>query len=176
MRPKLETENELYEHAVRALARRMLSVREMKQLLRERVDRESEIGRTLVEVVIRRLKDRGYLNDTKYAAAYSALRRDNEKFGPRRVVTDLKRKGVHAEIIDQTVESTFSEVDEEKQARDYLRRKRLKKPQDRSAAARIFRHLLRAGFGSKTIFQILKRWEVEEEVLSALPTENADEA
>ena len=70
-RHKLETETELYEYALGALARRMRSVAELKRLLRQRVEIESEIGRTLVELVVRRLKDQGYLNDAKSAAAYS---------------------------------------------------------------------------------------------------------
>src|SRR5438045_7471743 len=121
---KFETEGELYEYAVGALGRRMRSVAELKRLLRNRVEADTEIGCTLVELVIRKLKDQGYLNDAKYAATYSAFRRDNEKFGRRRVTTDLKIKGVHGEVIDQAVDSVFSEVDEEKQAREYLRRKR----------------------------------------------------
>ncbi len=89
---KLETETELYEYAVGALGRRMRSVAELKRLMRARVEIETEIGKTLVELVTRRLKDNGYLNDAKYAAAYSAFRRDNEKYGRRRVVTDLKMR------------------------------------------------------------------------------------
>src|SRR5690242_1672217 len=147
VRRKLETENQLYEYAVGALGRRMRSIAELKRLLRQRVENETEIGQTLVELVIRRLKDQGYLNDAKYAAAFSSLRRDNEKFGRRRVVTELKAKGVHSEIIDKTVESTFSEINEEKQARDYLRRKRLQKPRNQKETARVFRQLVRAGFG-----------------------------
>jgi regulatory protein len=167
---KLETEGELYQYAVGALGRRMRTVAELKRLLRRRVE-EDEIGKTLVELVIRRLKDQGYLSDAKYAAAYSTLRRDNEKFGRRRVITDLKVKGVHGEVIDAAMESTFGEVNEEKQAREYLRRKRLKKPKDKKETARIFRNLMRAGFGAKTIFGILKKWDVEEEVLEALEGE-----
>lgn len=170
-RRKLETENELYDYAVGALARRMRSVAELKRLLRQRVDAKSEIGQTLVELVIRRLKDQGYLNDAKYAAAYSAFRRDNEKFGRRRIVTELKAKGVHGEVLERAVEDTFSEVKEEKQARDYLRRKRLVKPKDQKQAARIFRQLMRAGFGSKTIFNILRKWDVDEEMLGELDSE-----
>jgi regulatory protein len=124
--------------------------------------------------VVRRLKDQGYLNDAKYAAAYSAFRRDNEKFGRRRVTTELKAKGVHAEIVDSAIDSTFSEVNEEKQARQYLRRKRLQKPQDKKQAARIFRQLMRAGFAAKTIFGILRKWEVEDEMLSALESEGLE--
>jgi regulatory protein len=168
---KVFTEDELYEYAVGALARRMRSVAELKRLLRPRVEAESEIGQTLVELVIRRLKDQGYLNDAKYAAAFSSLRRDNEKFGRRRVVTDLKAKGVHGEVIEKAVDAAFDEVNEEKQARAYLRRKRLAKPKDRKGAARIFRQLARAGFGSKAIFAILKKWDVEDEVLSVLEEE-----
>jgi regulatory protein len=169
---KLDTEAELYEYALGALGRRMRSVAELKRLLRRRVDLETEIGRTLVELVTRRLKDQGYLNDAKYAAAYSAFRRDNEKFGRRRVITDLKAKGVVGEVLEKAVETTFSEIDEEKQAREYMRRKRLKKPQDKKKAARIFRQLMRAGFGAKTIFKILRNWDVDEEMLDVLEGEN----
>jgi regulatory protein len=168
---KLETEGELYEYAVGALGRRMRSVAELKRLLRRRVEAETEIGQTLVELVIRRLKDEGYLSDAKYAAAYSAFRRDNEKFGRRRVITDLKIKGVHGEVLEKAVDSVYGEVNEEKQAREYLRRKRLVKPKDKKQTARIFRQLMRAGFGMKTIFGILKKWDVEEEVLGELEGE-----
>jgi regulatory protein len=168
---KLYTEDELYEYAVGALARRMRTVAELKRLLRPRVEADTEIGQTLVELVIRRLKDQGYLNDARYASTYSSYRRDNEKFGRRRVVTDLKAKGVHGEIIDKAVASAFDDVNEEKQAREYLRRKRLTKPATQKDAARIFRHLLRAGFASKTIFAILKKWDVDDETLTAFEAE-----
>jgi regulatory protein len=168
---KLETESELYEYAVGALGRRMRSVAELKRLLRARVDVGTEIGQMLVELVIRRLKDQGYLSDAKYAEAYSAFRRDNEKYGRRRVITDLKIKGVHGDVIDQAMESTFGEVNEEKQAREYLRRKRLQKPTDKKQTARVFRQLIRAGFGAKTIFGILRKWDVDEETLSELEGE-----
>jgi regulatory protein len=167
---KLQTEDELYQYAVGALGRQMRTVAELKRLLRKRVEQD-EYGDTLMELVIRRLKDQGYLNDAKYAAAYSSYRRDNEKFGRRRVITDLKAKGVHGEVIDKAIASAYEDVNEEKQARAYLKRKRLQKPNDQKQAARIFRQLMRAGFGSKTIFTILKKWDVDEETLSALEEE-----
>jgi regulatory protein len=171
---KVQTEDELYQYAVEALGRRMRTVAELKRLLRPRVEAETEIGQTLVELVIRKLKDQGYLSDAKYAAAYSAFRRDNEKFGRRRVITDLKIKGVHGDVLNTAVESAYAEVDEEKQAREYLRRKRLAKPKDKKQAARIFRQLMRAGFGAKTIFGILKKWDVDEEVLGELESETQE--
>jgi regulatory protein len=173
-RRKLETEAELYDCAVGALGRRMRSVAELKRLLRQRVESETEIGQTLVELVIRRLKDQGYLSDAKYAAAYSSFRRDNERFGRRRVVTELKARGVHGEVLDKAVDEAFADVNEEKQAREYLRRKRLQKPKDKKQAARIFRQLMRAGFGSKSIFAILRKWDVDDEMLENLESENIE--
>src|SRR6202167_5330675 len=95
-RPKKKhySEDELYQYAVGALARRMRTVAELKRLLRARVETDTEYGQTLIELIIRRLKDNGYLNDSQYAAYFSSLRRDNQKFGKRRIVTDLKVKGV----------------------------------------------------------------------------------
>jgi regulatory protein len=172
---KLETEAELYEYALGALGRRMRTVAELKRLLRSRVDADTEYGKTLIELVVRRLKDNGYLNDAKFAAAYSAFRRDNEKYGRRRIITDLKVKGVVGEVLEKAVNDSFAEVDEEKQAREYLRRKRLKKPQDKKQAARIFRQLIRAGFGSKTIFKILRNWDVDDDTLSTFEEEISEQ-
>jgi regulatory protein len=175
-RPKKKSysEDELYEYAVAALGRRMRTVAELKRMMRARVeDAESEYGQTLIELIIRRLKDRGYVNDSQYAALFSSLRRDNQKFGRGRVVTDLKARGVHGSVIDKAVDAAFEGVSEEKQAREYLRKKRMEKPRDQKQAARIFRQLARAGFRTKTIFTILKKWDVDDETLSALESETA---
>lgn len=165
---KTYTESELYDYAVGALGRRMRSVAELKRLLRQRCPDTASIER-----VITRLKDQKYLNDFSYAAAYCSFRRDNEKFGPRRVVTDLKIRGVHGDIIEKAVEDAYAGVNEEQLARAFLKRKRLKKPANNQQAARIFRSLIRAGFGAGVSIKILKNWDIEDEVLTALQEENA---
>ena len=48
------------------------------------------------------------------------------------------------------------------------------KPQDQKQAASIFRQLMRAGFHSKTIFAILKKWHVDDEMLTALEGQSQD--
>src|ERR1700676_5722928 len=107
-RPRRRTysEDELYEYAVAALGRRMRTVAELKRLMRARIEEaEAEYGQTLVELVIRRLKDQGYLNDSQYAAYYSSLRRDNQKLGRMRVITELKTRGVPGSVFTQTMEA-----------------------------------------------------------------------
>jgi regulatory protein len=174
-RPKrlYEDENALYDYAVRSLGRRMRTVAELKRLMRQRVP-EGEIGELLINMVILRLKDQKYLNDTNYAAAYSSFRRDNEKFGKRRVITDLKVKGVHANVIDKVVDEVYAAVNEEELARAYLKRKRLKKPANEKEAARIFRGLMRAGFGLGVAIKLLKNWQIEDELLTALQEESEE--
>src|SRR5437588_11385695 len=129
-RKRTLTDVELYDYAVGSLARKMRTVAELKRLLRLRVE-PNEDGTLAMEAVIAKLKEQKYLNDTRYAAAYSQYRQTNEKFGRRRVVTDLKAKGVHSEVIEEVVNSAYQEVNEEKLARQFLDRKRLMKPENK---------------------------------------------
>ena len=160
----------LYEYAVRALGRKMRTVAELKRLMRERVKTQYD-GQLLVEVVVAKLKEQKYLNDTNYAESYSRFRKENEKFGRLRVVQDLKAKGVHGDVIDKTVGAAYQDIDEEHLAREYLQRKRISKPVTQRDAAKVFRNLTRAGFQSRVIFRILKTWDVDDETISALESE-----
>jgi len=125
----------------------------------------------LVEAVTARLKAQRYLSDSSFAASYSSNRRDNEKFGARRVEQDLRAKGVHPEVICRALGEAYEGVDEEKLARQFIERKRIKQPQQQKDAARVFRMMVRAGFSSRVIFRILREWKIEDETLSALEQE-----
>jgi regulatory protein len=167
---KVYTESTLYEYAVGALGRRMRTVAELKRLMRTRAGQQPDCD-TLVEAVTARLKEQRYLNDTSYAFSYSANRRNTEKFGRMRVVQDLRAKGVHPDIIDKTVGEIYSEVDDQELAREFVERKRLKQPKDQKEAARVFRMMVRAGFSTRVIVNLLRNWNVEDETISALEQE-----
>jgi regulatory protein len=160
----------LYEYAVGALSRRMRSVAELKRLMRQKNiagdDREA-----VIEAVVLKLKEQKYLNDENFAAQYSSYRKSNEKFGKLRVITDLKQKGVHGDVIEKAVRTAYEDVNEEQLAREHLLRKRLKKPTNQKESARVYRALARAGFSSRAIFRVLKKWDVDEETLSTLESE-----
>ncbi|HJX85538.1 MAG TPA: RecX family transcriptional regulator [Candidatus Angelobacter sp.] len=168
---KTYDEAALYEYAVGALGRQMRSVAELKRLMRPRVEND-EHGKLLIEVVIARLKEQKYLDDSSYAASYSSYRRDNEKFGRRRVITDLKIKGVHPDVIEKAVEETYLGVNEQELARAFLKRKRMKKPENNRETARAFRSLMRAGFSVATSITLLKSWNADDELLTALQEES----
>ena len=169
-RPKpLFDEEGLYDYAVRALAGRMRSVAEIKKLLRRRA--AGEDPNLLIDVVIARLKQNHYLNDEFYAATYSTNRRDNQKFGRLRVASDLKARGVKPDVIREAVDTAYGDTSDEQQARDFLKRKRLAKPKNDREAARIFRMMFRAGFAKRSIIAILKKWNIDDETLTALEEE-----
>ena len=172
-RRKPYTEEALYDYAVGALARKMRTVAELKRLLRNKAI-ANQNSEAMIEAVIRKLKDQKYLNDSQYAAAYSRNRKENEKFGKRRVITDLKAKGVHGDVIEAAVATAYEDSNEEQLARKFVERKRIKKPATQKDAARIFRMLLRAGFSSGTIYKVLKKWNVQDELLDVLDGETSE--
>ena len=178
---KVHDEASLYEYAIGALGRRMRTVAELKRLLRQK--QISGDADATIENVVARLKDQRYLNDNQYAATYAQLRRDGSKQGQQRVITDLKVKGVHGDVIAKNVGEAYEGVDDEAQAREYLRRKRIKQPsvakrsdiagmkKSQKETARVFRTLVRAGFRTATIIKVLKNWDIEDEVLTELEGE-----
>ena len=144
----------LYQLAVRALARRARSSGEIRALLARRKAAKADI-----EAVIHRLKEHGYLDDTRFARSFVASRIENRLEGKVRVRRDLAARRVKPEIADEAVRRGFEEVDEARLLRQYLQRKlRVSKPLNKpSAVQSLYRRLLRAGFRSDTIVGELKR-------------------
>ncbi|GAC1647425.1 MAG: hypothetical protein NVS9B15_05920 [Acidobacteriaceae bacterium] len=165
-KPRLkDSEEELYDYAVRALSRKMRTVAELKRLMRPRVSEEH--GAPWIESVIARLKEQKYLNDSQYAAAFTRMRQENQRFGRRRVQQDLMVKGVHGDVIATAVDSAYLDKDEAQMARAYLERKRAAKPKDEKETARLMRMLMRAGYSSGAIWKALKAWKVDADMAEA---------
>lgn len=177
-RPPLD-EGALFNHAVGALARRMRTERELRRLMRLRAE-PGEPGEQAIEAVITRLKELSYLNDARFAADYSRLRKENEKLGPRRVRQDLTLKGVSKDLIGDAVTTAYSDENEVALARQYIERKRIKQPAGENRqkeTSRIMGRLLRAGFSTATVYKVLRQWGVEAEeaeIPDSDPLEDAD--
>jgi regulatory protein len=168
MKPKaFLNESGLYDYAVKALGRRMRTEAELRRLMRGRVE-PGPGGEGVMQAVITRLKEKRYLDDRSYAEIFSRLRRENDKFGQRRVRQSLGQKGVSSKIVEQVVTESYSKTDEETLARQYLDRKRLRKPTDQKETVRVMRRLVGAGFSIGVIYRILRQWDVPEDALAAL--------
>jgi regulatory protein len=168
MKPKtFLNESGLYNFAVKALGRRMRTEAELRRLMGARVE-PGPGGEGVIQAVITRLKEQRYLDDRSYAETFSRLRRENDKFGQRRVRQALGQKGVSSKIVEQVVTESYAKTDEETLARQYLDCKRLRKPADEKETARVMRRLVAAGFSIGVIYRILRQWDVADESLSAL--------
>ncbi len=153
----------LLEFAVRSLSSKMKSVRDLRRRMSDRAE-PGEAGEAAMDAVIAKLKELGYLSDERFAADYTRLRKENEKYGRRRVQQGLMQKGIAQELTQSALATAYDEVDEVALAKEYVARKRMKKPEDEKAVARTMRRLVGAGFSTRTIWKVLRGWgaEVEE--------------
>jgi regulatory protein len=156
---QLDTEEELYDVALRALMRRAHSVQEMQKKLSRRTSNE-----LLVRVVMARLKENGQLNDARYAQQFTRNRTQSRKQGQFRIARELRARGVADSDIDSALEASAAESDPAVIVRQRIERK-LKsrrgsqtgeKLNDKEIAS-IYGSLLRAGFPSDLIRRELKR-------------------
>jgi regulatory protein len=169
-RPRqLDTEEELYDAALRALMRRAHSIQEMQKKL-SRYTRDE----LLVRVVMARLKENGQLDDERYAQQFTRNRTQSRKQGQFRIARELRARGVSDANIDSALESSAAETDQSALVRQRIERKlkshRGPRAADPSAGktiderkiASIYGSLLRAGFPSDLIRRELKRFTREE--------------
>jgi regulatory protein len=154
---------ELLEYAVKSLASKMKSERDLRQRMKDRAE-PGEAGSVAIDAVILKLKDLGYLNDERFAADYTRMRQENEKFGRRRVQQGLMQKGIAEPVSKAALGKAYDEIDEVALAKEYVARKRMKKPEGDKEVARAMRRLMGAGFSTRTIWKVLRGWgaEVEE--------------
>jgi regulatory protein len=133
-----------FARAVKLLAARPRSVAE----LRERLLRGKNTNEEVVETVIARLREYGYLNDEHFAFSYASYKVRQKPVGRRRLERDLKFKKIDSDVANEALEIVFAETPEE-QLIDQAIAKRLRirgKPKNRAEAKSLFDHLLRQGF------------------------------
>jgi regulatory protein len=169
-RPPLEY-LELLDYAVKSLGSKMKSERDLRHRLKDRVSPD-ETGAENVEKVMAKLKDLGYLSDTRFAADYTRLRQENEKLGRRRVQQGLMQKGIPSDLASQALTKQYEDVDEVALARAYVDRKRMKAPQNDKDTARTMRRLMAAGFSTTAVWKVLRSWGAEVEEVDVVDSED----
>jgi SOS response regulatory protein OraA/RecX len=103
---KLEGEA-LWGFALRALGGRAYSIAELRERLKRRAARATD-----VEDILTRLKRAGYLNDRQFAEAFAESRLSSRGFGPRRVLRDLRLKRVAPKVAEEAVSEAYRGADE----------------------------------------------------------------
>jgi len=150
---QLDSEPALYDAAIKILMRRAHSVSEMKKALIRRTADED-----LIQRVIARLKQNGYIDDARYASQFARQRTEGRKQGKFRVARDLRARGVPDRHIEAALEEAAKSTDEATVVRQRIQRKLRSfrgEINDRKLAS-LYRSLLRAGFSADVIRRELK--------------------
>ena len=151
----------LWTYSLKLLGGRALSTGEVRQKLSVRAEDPAD-----VETTIGKLRDYGYLNDTKFAESFATWRRDNEGFGRGRVVRDLRQRRVAPNVADSAVQQVYQGTDEVQQIEAYLERKfrnidLRELLQDPKKLQSTYRRLRYAGFSSGPAVRVLKRYAAQ---------------
>jgi regulatory protein len=162
----------LFQYALRALAGRAHAAGELREKLRRRAEHEEDLAGVLA-----RLKEYGYLDDRRFAEAYSTSRLENQGLGRARVLSDLRKRRVAPGIAGQAVSQVYKNTDEVALIEAFLRRKFRSTPLERYLAepthlAAAGRRLRAAGFSGGNSLVVLKRFAKEPEQLDGLEEEN----
>lgn len=132
-----------FQRAVKLLAAKPRSIAELRGRLAERCS-----SKAIVETVIARLREYGYLDDERYALGYASLKVRQQPIGRRRLQQSLQMKKVDRAVVDEALDQVFAETSEaELLDRAVEKRVRLRgRPKTRAEAKSLFDHLLRQGF------------------------------
>ncbi len=144
-----EIRRKTFARAVKLLAAKSRSVAE----LRERLLQGKGTNEAVVEIVIARLREYGYLDDERFAFSYASSKVKQRPIGRRRLQRDLKLKQVENSVAEETLELVYAETPEE-QLIDRAIEKRIRlrgRPKTRAEAKSLFDHLLRQGFGFELV-------------------------
>jgi len=137
-----------FQRAAKLLAAKPRSIAELRERLAERCS-----SKTVIETVIGRLREYGYLDDERYALGYASSKVRQQPIGRRRLEVNLARKKVDRAVADEALDQVFAETPEE-ELLDRALEKRIRlrgRPKTRAEAKSLFDHLLRQGFAFEVV-------------------------
>jgi regulatory protein len=139
------------------LALRYLSYRSRSEVEVRRHLRNRGCAPALIDPTIAKLRSLHYLDDESFARSWALGRAQGRSYGPRRIEQELRSKGVGQPVIRQALGQAFDEVDEASLAQRLLERHfRGKDLKEEKTLRRAVAFLLRRGYRSKVIFNLLR--------------------
>jgi regulatory protein len=143
-----------YTDALRMLARRELTEKELRDRLVDRDHPRDEIDR-----VVAHLLESKALDDARVARAYARTAANVKGRGRLRVMRELNEMGVARQTATEAVAEVFADVDERTLIAKALRRKMRGKARITDAAehARLYQFLMRQGFTPAGIVAALRK-------------------
>jgi regulatory protein len=142
-----------FDTAVAMLSRRPYSVAELRRALERKFPASPDISD-----VIARLRQRGYLDDARFAEATALSLASVRSLGPLRIRRELKSKLVDYRVIDHAIENAFASINERELLERSIDKKlrTVRKPLTRSKLASLCQSLVRRGFRAADIMKAIR--------------------
>ena len=117
--------------------------------------------------IIRRLEERGFLNDRRFATHSASFLLRHRGFGPYRIRQELKIRRVPPKLIEDAIRQVYEGVDEREWVERALEKKlrSAKRPLTRRRAESFFHSLMRQGFSVDVIMKTVRASHELAEVL-----------
>lgn len=133
------------DRAVRLLAAKPRSIRELRERLLEKLWTNEEI----VDGVIEKLKEYKYLDDEQFARDVAVSKLRQKPQGKRKLQMSMSQKKLDKETVETAIAEAFEKIPESDLIEKAIeKRLRLKgKPETREDLKKFYDHLLRQGFG-----------------------------
>jgi regulatory protein len=142
-----------YVDGLHLLGRRELSVRQLRERLRDREHAEEDVDRAINLLIENRA-----LDDRRVAAAYVRTALKVKGRGRLRIQRELQAMGIEKEVAAEALAEAFGEVDERALIAKALEKKLRGKPKIASPAeyARVYQFLMRQGFSPGAVSAALR--------------------
>jgi regulatory protein len=143
-----------YLTALKLLARRELSVAQLRARLEERDFPPAEIS-----AAIEHLLETGALDDRRVARSYATTAAKVKGRGRLRVSRELQAIGIDRQTAAEAVGEVFGDLDERSLIAKAIQKKLRGRqpPKDTAARARLYQYLIRQGFSPALIADALRR-------------------
>ena len=139
--------------ALRLLSQRGYSSRGLRRVLERKFPGDERLSS-----VIRRLKEKHFLDDRRFAEHSASFLLRNRGFGPHRIRRELRAKHVPPDLISPVVDQVFEEVDERELVERALEKKlrSLRGPLSPRRVDSLCRSLVRQGFSTGVIIEAVR--------------------
>lgn len=147
-----------FNSAMFSLDMRDHSEREIRQKLMRKYDEQS------VDTAVEKLLDLGLVNDRRYAELLTRELFERKKYGKNRVRSELYRKGIASEIVNEVLDEyeNENEPDNVQTIVDIIRKKYYNKLADEKSRQKVVAALVRLGYSFSDIRQAMRGFSSDE--------------
>ena len=142
-----------YEKGITYLSMRAYSRKELYDKLKLKYGKES------AERAIEKMLDRGYIDDESFCKEYARYLFEVKKYDVKRIIYELKSKGIDSETIDNTIKT----LDNEPISRiiEMLRTKYYNKAETEKDRKKLVNRFVRMGYSFRDIREAFSECEIE---------------